>query len=49
MEKNLNIWDFELNREDMDAIAALDLGHSEIIEHSTADTAKFLNGRKIHE
>jgi 2,5-diketo-D-gluconate reductase A len=49
MEENMNIWDFELNREDMDAIAALDLGHSEIIDHSTADTAKFLNGWKIHE
>lgn len=49
MEENFNIWDFELNREDMDAIAALDLGHSEIIDHSTADTAKFLNGWKIHE
>lgn len=49
MEENMNIWDFELNREDMDAIAALDLGHSEIIDHSTADTAKFLSGWKIHE
>lgn len=31
MEENLNIWDFELNSEDMDAIVTLDLGHSEII------------------
>ena len=49
MEENLNIWDFRLNDEDMAAIGALDLGHSEIIDHSAADTAKFLNGWKIHE
>ena len=49
MEENLNIWDFTLSDEDMAAIASLDLGHSEIIDHSTAETAKWLNGWKIHE
>ena len=49
MEQNLNIWDFKLSDEDMQAINGLDLGHSEIIDHSAADTAKFLNGWKIHE
>ena len=49
MEENLNIWDFRLDEGDMEAIAALDLGHSEIIDHSAAQTAKFLNGWKIHE
>lgn len=49
MEENFNIWDFALSDEDMEAIGALDLGHSEIIDHSAADTAKFLNGWKIHE
>lgn len=49
MEENLNIWDFALSEKDMEAIGALDLGHSEIIDHSAADTAKFLNGWKIHE
>lgn len=49
MEENLNIWDFTLNEEDMNAIATLDLGHSEIIDHSLAETAKWLNGWKIHE
>ena len=49
MEENLNIWDFTLSEEDMNAIAALDLGHSEIIDHSLAETAKWLNGWKIHE
>ena len=33
----------------MAAISHLDLGHSEIIDHFTAETAKFLNGWKIHE
>ena len=49
MEENLNIWDFTLSDEDMAAIASLDLGHSEIIDHSTAETAKWLNCWKIHE
>ena len=49
MEENLNIWDFQLDQEDMTAIAALDLGHSEIIDHSAAQTARFLNGWKIHD
>ena len=49
MEENLNIWDFTLSEEDMAAIAGLDLGHSEIIDHSTAETAQLLNGWKIHE
>ena len=33
----------------MAAIAKLDLGRSEIIDHSTAETARFLNGWKIHD
>ena len=49
MEENLNIWDFTLSDEEMKAITALDLGHSEIIDHSAASTAKFLNGWKIHD
>lgn len=49
MEKNLNIWDFTLSNEDMEAIGALDLGHSEIIDHSAAETATWLNGWKIHD
>ena len=49
MEENFNIWDFTLSDEDMAAIAGLDLGHSEIIDHSAAETAQFLNGWKIHD
>lgn len=49
IEENLNIWDFQLSEEDYAAINALDLGHSEIIDHSLAETAKWLNGWKIHD
>ena len=49
MEENINIWDFSLSDEDMAAISKLDLGHSEIIDHSSAETAKFLNSWKIHD
>lgn len=49
MEENLNIWDFTLTNEEMSAIAKLDLGHSEIVDHSSPETAKWLNGWKIHD
>jgi len=49
IEENLDIWDFTLSEEDMAAIGKLDLGHSEIIDHSAAETAKWLNGWKIHD
>ena len=49
MEENLNIWDFALTDEEMSAIAKLDLGHSEIVDHSSPETAKWLNGWKIHD
>ena len=49
MEENFSIWDFRLSEEEMAAIGALDLGRSEIIDHNTAETAKFLNGWKIHD
>ncbi|MCK2005865.1 aldo/keto reductase [[Brevibacterium] frigoritolerans] len=47
--ENFNIWDFILSDEDMDTIATMDIGKSEIIDHYTADTAKMLNEFKIHE
>lgn len=49
IEENLNIWDFELGGEDMETIAAMDIGHSEVVDHSSPQTAKWLNGYKIHE
>ncbi|WP_195282388.1 aldo/keto reductase [Harryflintia acetispora] len=49
MEENLNVWDFELSEQEMAAISTMDIGHSEIIDHHCACTAKQLNGWKIHE
>ena len=49
MAENFSIWDFALTDGDMAAIAALDLGRSEIIDHGSAETARFLNGWKIHD
>lgn len=49
IRENLDIWDFSLTEEDMAAIAALDMGKSQIIDHSAAETAKYLNSFKIHE
>ena len=48
IRENFNIWDFELSDKDMETISDMDIGHSEIINHFTADTAKWLNGLKIH-
>lgn len=48
IQENFNIWDFELSEKDMETISDMDIGHSEIINHFTADTAKWLNDLKIH-
>ena len=48
MEQNLDIWDFTLSDEDMAEIAKLDLGHSEIVNHSDPAFVKMLHGAKIH-
>ena len=47
--QNFNVWNFKLSDEDMAQIAALDTGRSDIINHFTAATARFLNGYKIHK
>ena len=49
MEENFCVWDFELAPEDMKKIGMLDLGHSEIINYTSACTAKNLNEWKIHD
>lgn len=49
MEQNIDIWDFELEQEDMDKIAKLDMGHSEIVDHSNPAFVKALHGMRIHD
>lgn len=48
MEENFNVWDFVLTGQDMEAIAKLDIGRSEIVDIRSVSTAKWLNGWKIH-
>ena len=46
--ENLDIFDFTLTAKEMEAIAAMDIGHSEIIDHRSFCTARQLNSVKIH-
>lgn len=48
MEENSNFWDFSLTEKETNEISTLDIGHIEIIDHSLASTAKWLNTWKIH-
>ena len=45
MEQNMDIWDFRLTDEDMAAIAPLDIGHSEIVNHFDPNFVRALHGR----
>ena len=47
MEQNIDIWDFTLTDEDMQKIAELDLGYSEIVDHNSPEFVKALNGMKV--
>ena len=49
MEQNLDIWDFQLSGEDMAEIAKLDIGHSEIVDHSDPKFVQMLHQMKIHQ
>lgn len=48
IEQNMDIWDFTLSDEDMAEIEKMDIGHSEIVDHSSPDFVKMLHGMKIH-
>ena len=48
MIENLNVFDFELTGKEMESIAGMDIGHSEIINHHCFSTARQLNSVKIH-
>lgn len=49
MKQNLDIWDFQLSGEDMAEIARLDIGHSEIVDHSDPKFVQMLHQMKIHQ
>ena len=49
MEQNIDIWDFKLSGEDIAEIAKLDIGHSEIVDHSDPKFVQMLHQIKIHE
>ena len=46
MEQNIDIWDFVLSDADMKRIDALDLGHSEIIDHNDPAIVKYILSAK---
>lgn len=45
MEQNMDIWNFTLSDEDMAAIAKMDIGHSEIVNHFDPNFVRALHGR----
>ena len=49
MEQNIDIWDFALSDDDMAKIAKLDIGHSEIVDHSDPKFVKMLHSLKVHD
>lgn len=48
-KENIDIFDFALDDEDMQEIDSLDLGYSEIIEHTDPLTVRILNTYHIQE
>ena len=49
MRENAEVWDFQLSREEMEAIEGLDTGHSEIVDHRDPHFVQSLHHWKIHE
>lgn len=49
MEQNIDIWDFKLSDEDMEEIAKLDIGRSEIVDHSDPKFVQMLHQVKVRE
>lgn len=49
MIENIDIWDFKLSEDDMKRIQTLNIGYSEIIDHNSACTSKWLNEWEIHD
>lgn len=49
IRQNFDVQDFHLSKEDMEAISALDLGHSEIINHFNPKVQEMCLNVKIHD
>ena len=49
MEQNMAVWDFALTGEEMEEIEKLDLGYSEIADHTSPAFVKMLHTLKIHD
>ena len=49
MEQNFDVFDFELSAEDMEKIKTMDIGYSEIIDHTDPALIKSLHAYKVHE
>lgn len=47
MKQNIDVFDFSLTDEEMREIAALDIGRSEIIDHTDPKLVQALHGRKL--
>ena len=48
MAENLDVFDFELTEREMESIAGMDIGHSEIVDHSDPKFVQMLHSMKIH-
>lgn len=49
IEENFNIWDFELDEQDMKEISALNRDKSAIVDHDSPEFIQMLHSLKIHE
>ena len=47
MAQNLDVFDFELSPQDMEAIAALDEGSSQFFDHQNPDMVRRLGGHRL--
>lgn len=48
MEQNFDIWDFSLTQNEMAKIDALDMGHSNIVDHNNPEFIKMLHNLEVH-